>query len=90
VGRTVQGDAQLAGLFRTEGDARRRVLIRGAAVLTMDRAIPDLAKGDVLIEGNRIAAVGPTLGTAADIVMRAARCRRFRPARTSTCMFPAA
>lgn len=34
-----------------------RVLIRGASILTMDPAIGDLGKGDILIEGERIAAV---------------------------------
>jgi cytosine/adenosine deaminase-related metal-dependent hydrolase len=38
-----------------------RVLIRGGAVITMDPGIPDLARGDVLIEDDRIAVVGPAL-----------------------------
>lgn len=36
---------------------RERVLLRGGTVLTLDRQIADLARGDVLIEGSRIAAV---------------------------------
>jgi cytosine/adenosine deaminase-related metal-dependent hydrolase len=38
-----------------------RKLIRGGTVLSMDRSLGDLAPGDVLIEGNRIAAIGPGL-----------------------------
>ena len=41
-----------------------RTLIKGAAILSMDPAIGDLRPGDVLIERDRIAAVGP--GLAAD------------------------
>lgn len=39
----------------------RPVLLRGATVLTGDPAIADLPVGDVLLEGDRIAAVGPDL-----------------------------
>ena len=38
-----------------------RVLIRGGHVLTMDPALGDVLGGDVLVEGDRIAAVGPAL-----------------------------
>ena len=41
-----------------------RRLIRGGYVATMDRAIGDLPDGDVLIEGDRIAAVAPGLDAA--------------------------
>lgn len=40
-----------------------RTLFKGGTVLTMDAAVPDLAVGDVLVEGGRIAAVGPKLST---------------------------
>jgi cytosine/adenosine deaminase-related metal-dependent hydrolase len=49
----------------TLGDPRRRVLLRGGTVLTMDTAIGDLARGDVLIEGATIAAVEPDLSQVA-------------------------
>ena len=39
--------------------ADERVLIRGGHVLTMDDALGDLPRGDVLLEGKRIAAVAP-------------------------------
>src|SRR3974390_3016635 len=38
-----------------------RTLIKGGSVVSVDRGIGDLAQGDVLIEGARIAAVGPNL-----------------------------
>jgi 5-methylthioadenosine/S-adenosylhomocysteine deaminase len=48
--------------------AERR-LLRGGTILTMDPGIGDLAKGDVLIEGDRIEAVGPDLDvTDADVI----------------------
>jgi 5-methylthioadenosine/S-adenosylhomocysteine deaminase len=39
----------------------QRTLIKGAAVVTMDPAIGDLAPGDVLIEGHRIVSVAPSI-----------------------------
>ena len=39
----------------------KRVLLRGGHVLTMDPVIGDVHAGDVLVEGERIAAVGPGL-----------------------------
>jgi cytosine/adenosine deaminase-related metal-dependent hydrolase len=39
----------------------RRKLIKGAAIVSMDPAIGDLRKGDVLIEDDRIIAVGPNI-----------------------------
>ncbi len=44
----------------------RRTLIRSATVITMDDAIGDLAAGDVLVEGGRIADVRPSIDVAAD------------------------
>jgi 5-methylthioadenosine/S-adenosylhomocysteine deaminase len=40
-----------------------RKLIRGGTVLSLDPAIGDLTEGDVLIEGDRIVEVGPSLAT---------------------------
>jgi 5-methylthioadenosine/S-adenosylhomocysteine deaminase len=39
----------------------RRTLLKGGTVITMDRQVPDLPRGDVLIEGDRIAAVAAEL-----------------------------
>jgi cytosine/adenosine deaminase-related metal-dependent hydrolase len=68
--------SQLAQLRQRAGSPARRVLLTGAAVVTMDPAIGVLDKGDVLIEGDVIAAVGPDLraqGTVADAVVVDAR-----------------
>jgi 5-methylthioadenosine/S-adenosylhomocysteine deaminase len=47
----------------------KRVLLRGGHVLSMDPEIGDVYGGDVLLEDDRIAAVGPSLDTGdADIV----------------------
>ena len=39
----------------------RRQLIKGACVITVDPMIRTLERGDILIEGDRIAAVAPDL-----------------------------
>ncbi|HYC80448.1 MAG TPA: amidohydrolase family protein, partial [Solirubrobacterales bacterium] len=55
-----------------------RVLIRGATVISMDPAVGDLPRGDILIEGSRIEAIGSDLGAAASqgqaVVVEAAGC----------------
>src|SRR5688572_2807921 len=61
------------------GAQTQRVLIRGGCVLSLDRTIGDFDVADVLIEGSRIAAVGPNLpvGPAeggSHIVIDAANC----------------
>src|SRR5271169_6233876 len=38
-----------------------RTLFKGGAVVTMDSTVPNLATGDVLVDGDRIAAVGANL-----------------------------
>ena len=47
---------------RSKHDPKRRILLRGGVVLTMDPAIGDFEQADVLIEGKKIAAVKPNLG----------------------------
>jgi cytosine/adenosine deaminase-related metal-dependent hydrolase len=39
----------------------KKTLIKGGTVVTGDRAIGDLPKGDVLVEGDRIASVAPSI-----------------------------
>ncbi|MBS1895307.1 MAG: amidohydrolase family protein [Actinobacteria bacterium] len=53
-------DQTLAAIESAARDPRRRILLRGGYVSSMDPAIGDLV-GDVLIEGSKIAAVGPSL-----------------------------
>ncbi|TGG94104.1 amidohydrolase [Natronospirillum operosum] len=43
------------------GTDGRRTLIRGGAVMSMDPRVGDFATGDVLLEGNRILEVGPSI-----------------------------
>jgi cytosine/adenosine deaminase-related metal-dependent hydrolase len=60
-------DADAAALLdrlRQRG-ADTPVLLRGATVVTMDPAVPDLAAGDVLIRGSAIEAVGADLSAEA-------------------------
>jgi 5-methylthioadenosine/S-adenosylhomocysteine deaminase len=45
-----------------------RLLLRGGHVLTMDPALGDLPKGDVLIEGDTIATVAPQVDADAEVV----------------------
>lgn len=54
-------------LAKIDGADRGRTLIRGATVVTMDPDFGTLGPGDVLIEGERIAAVGTDLGDAAGL-----------------------
>jgi cytosine/adenosine deaminase-related metal-dependent hydrolase len=46
---------------RDTGRPGRRYLIRGGSVMSMDPTVPDLVRGDVLVEGKRILAIGPNL-----------------------------
>src|SRR5215467_9616371 len=46
----------------------RRLLFKGGIVLSMDRNIGDFEKADVLIEGKKIAAVGPSLKAEAEVI----------------------
>ncbi|MCA1494207.1 amidohydrolase family protein [Ensifer sp. NBAIM29] len=39
----------------------KRTLFKGAAVITMDPAVPNLERGDVLVQGTRIADIAPSL-----------------------------
>ncbi len=43
------------------GSFGRRYVIRGGAVMSMDPAVGDFAKADVLVEGKKILAIGPNL-----------------------------
>jgi len=59
------------GMPAASGEAGRRLLLRGATILSMDPAVGDFATGDVLIEGARIAAVGPNLDSGGAAVVDA-------------------
>src|SRR5262245_49409102 len=63
-GDTRANDTASERLQRIAGHARRVALIRGGSILTMDPSVGDFARGDVLIEGRRIAQVGQDLSAA--------------------------
>jgi cytosine/adenosine deaminase-related metal-dependent hydrolase len=52
-------------LIAIKPGSKSRTLLSGGTILTMDPAVPDLPVGDLLIEGNRIVAVGTDLSSAA-------------------------
>ena len=39
----------------------KRIVVRGAEIVTMDAALGDLSQADILIEDGKIHAVGPSL-----------------------------
>jgi cytosine/adenosine deaminase-related metal-dependent hydrolase len=53
-------------------DPRQRLLLKGGTIISMDARIGDLAKGDVLIEGKKISAVGANLTAAGSQIVDAA------------------
>lgn len=55
------GDAAAATKHAAPEKARREYLIRGAAVVSMDPAVGDFAKGDVHVRDGAIVAVGPRI-----------------------------
>jgi len=69
---------QLAGLRSTNtadtqdligNDGKRRVLLRGGVVLSLDPRVGDFEKADVLIDGKLIADIGPNLSAADALVV---------------------
>src|SRR5205809_5245375 len=64
--------AELQGLV---GDGRRRrILLRGGVVLTLDARLGDFEKADILIDGKTIAEIAPTI-SASDLRSSTARAR---------------
>ena len=60
--------AQSDALPARSGTSGRRILIKGGIVLSMDRSVGDFEKADVLMDGKKIAAVGPNLKATAEVV----------------------
>jgi cytosine/adenosine deaminase-related metal-dependent hydrolase len=53
----------------TRPDPKRRLLLKGGTIVSMDPRVGDLAKGDILIEGKKILAIGPNLtATGAEVI----------------------
>ncbi|MFM0203376.1 amidohydrolase family protein [Paraburkholderia fungorum] len=50
-------------------EATRRLLIKGGAIVSMDKEVGDLTCGDILVEGERIAAIAPSIeAEGADVI----------------------
>ena len=60
-----------AGGVPMSGARDQRILLKGGVVLTMDAKLGDFDRADVLIEGSKIAAVGPNLQAAGATVIDA-------------------
>ena len=63
--------AQNAPAPADSGATGRRILLQGGVVLSMDPQVGDFERGDVLIEGKKILAVGPSLSAAGAAVIDA-------------------
>ncbi len=59
----------LTRLVRSQADPKRRILIEGGIVMSLDAATGDFEKADVLIEGKKILAVGPNLAASANALV---------------------
>ena len=72
----IAGDAGAEDLRRFDRqpaiDAKHRILLKGGTIISMDAKVGDLAKGDVLIEGSKIAAIAPEIPAAGAQVIDAA------------------
>lgn len=56
--QTREDAGTLERLTRRETGPNHRILLRGGTIITLDPAVGDFAKGDLLIQGKKIAAVG--------------------------------
>ena len=56
---------------RANADPDRRVLLKGGTVVSLDGQVGDLAQGDVLIVGKRIAAVAPDIAASEAVIIDA-------------------
>ena len=56
-----QDDSTVDFFKRTAKDSKRRFLLTGGTIISMDPQVGNFVKGDVLIEGKKIVAVGPNI-----------------------------
>jgi 5-methylthioadenosine/S-adenosylhomocysteine deaminase len=61
-------DDILERIQRHKPDRRRRILLKGGTIISMDPQVGNFAKADLLIEGKKIAAIAPDLRASADVV----------------------
>lgn len=59
---------KLERLTRGSRDPKHRVLLKGGTIISMDPAVGNFPKGDLLIEGTRIKSVGPNIRAGAEVV----------------------
>jgi cytosine/adenosine deaminase-related metal-dependent hydrolase len=45
-------------------DPKRRILLKGGTIVSMDAKVGDLVKGDLLVEGSKISAIAPEINAA--------------------------
>ncbi len=50
------------------GAGERRILLKGGTIISMDPKVGDYARGDLLIEGERIAEIGPNINATATVI----------------------
>src|SRR5213594_3002711 len=63
------GDDAVGNLLeRANADRNRRILLRGGTIISMDPAVGNLARGDILIEGDKIAGIGPSLSAGGGVI----------------------
>jgi len=63
-----QDTETLERLDRGSRDPKHRVLLKGGTIISMDPAVGNFVKGDVLIQGTKIVAVGPNLRAGGEVV----------------------
>src|SRR5207249_7916947 len=68
VGGAIVTATQREGVPAGSGTNGRRTLLKGGIVLSMDRNVGDFEKADVLIDGKKIAVVGPNLKANAEVI----------------------
>lgn len=61
-------DHDFARSFNATRSVDRKLLIRGACILTMDDAVQDLPSGDILVSGRTIAAIAPSIDSDAPAI----------------------
>jgi hypothetical protein len=55
-------------ISRRNPDANHRILLKGGTIVSMDPKVGDFVKGDLLIQGKKIAAVGASLQRSGEVI----------------------
>jgi hypothetical protein len=55
-------------ISRRNPDANHRILLKGGTIVSMDPKVGDFVKGDLLIQGKKIAAVGASLQGSGEVI----------------------